>query len=67
MPRLHRYGRTRLFVNAISAIDSALCDLHGKAAGEPVYRLLGGPTRDRVPVYASTLGYYLDLAKAKDR
>lgn len=57
MLRLHRHGRAGLFVNAISAVDNALWDLRGKAAGEPVYRLLGGPTRDRVPAYASMLGY----------
>ena len=64
MLRLHRHGRAGLFVNAISAIDNALWDLRGKAAGEPVYRLLGGPTRDRVPVYASMLGYSIDPESA---
>ena len=56
MLRTHRHGRAGLFVNAVSVVDIALWDLRGKAAGEPVYRLLGGPTRDRVPVYASMLG-----------
>jgi L-rhamnonate dehydratase len=64
MLRLHRHGRAGLFVNAISAIDNALWDLRGKAAGEPVYRLLGGPTRDRVPVYASMLGYSVGPERA---
>ncbi|MFC5832693.1 mandelate racemase/muconate lactonizing enzyme family protein [Nonomuraea insulae] len=36
---------------AISAIDQALWDISGKAAGLPVYMLLGGNVRDRVPVY----------------
>ncbi|MEU7831844.1 MULTISPECIES: hypothetical protein [unclassified Nonomuraea] len=36
---------------AISAIDHALWDIPGKAAGFPVYLLLGGQVRDRVPVY----------------
>ncbi len=36
---------------AVSAIDSALWDIAGKAAGVPVYKLLGGPVRDRIPVY----------------
>ncbi|MBV8714546.1 MAG: mandelate racemase/muconate lactonizing enzyme family protein [Chloroflexi bacterium] len=37
---------------AASAIDVALWDIRGKAAGQPVYKLLGG-FRDRVPCYAS--------------
>jgi L-rhamnonate dehydratase len=64
MLRLHRHGRAGLFVNAISAVDNALWDLRGKAAGEPVYRLLGGPTRDRVPVYASMLGCSIEPQRA---
>ena len=35
----------------ISAIDIALWDIRGKVLGQPVYQLLGGPVRDRVPVY----------------
>ncbi len=64
MLRLHRHGRAGIFVNAISAIDNALWDLRGRVAGEPVYRLLGGPTRDRVPVYASMLGYSVEPERA---
>ncbi len=41
-------------IYALSAIDTALWDLRGKAAGLPVARLLGG-YRDEVPVYASHL------------
>ncbi len=35
----------------ISAIDCALWEILAKAHGVPVHKLLGGPTRDRVPVY----------------
>jgi L-rhamnonate dehydratase len=57
MLRLHRHGRSGLFVTGVSAIDCALWDLKGKAWGQPVYRLLGGPTRPAVPAYASMLGF----------
>ena len=60
MLRLHRHGRAGLFMTGISAIDCALWDLKGKAWGQPVYRLLGGPTRPAVPAYASMLGFSID-------
>lgn len=41
-----------ILTSALSGIDQALWDLKGKALGVPVYELLGGPTRDRVRVYA---------------
>ncbi|MCZ6794313.1 MAG: mandelate racemase/muconate lactonizing enzyme family protein [Planctomycetota bacterium] len=43
--------------NVISAIDTALWDIAGKAWGVPVYRLLGGPTRDRIRMYPSATSY----------
>jgi len=67
MLRLNRHGRAGMFVNAISAVDNALWDLRGKAADVPVYRLLGGPTRDRVPTYASMLGYSVEPESAAAR
>ena len=39
---------------AISAIDIALHDIKGKALGVPVYELLGGKQRDRIPTFATT-------------
>jgi galactonate dehydratase len=41
-----------ILTSALSGIDQALWDVKGKALGVPVYELLGGPTRDRVRVYA---------------
>jgi D-galactarolactone cycloisomerase len=46
------YGRKGGAVVAISGIDTALWDLRGKIAGQPLWKLLGG-TRSRVPAYAS--------------
>ncbi|MCB0120821.1 MAG: galactonate dehydratase [Caldilineaceae bacterium] len=40
-------------LSAISAIDLALWDIKGKALGVPVYELVGGKVRDRVPLYAN--------------
>ena len=43
---------------AIGAIENALLDIKGKALGVPVYQLLGGKLRDRIPVYWSHCGSY---------
>jgi L-alanine-DL-glutamate epimerase-like enolase superfamily enzyme len=45
----------RQLVTAMSAIDIALWDLMGKATQRPVYALLGGALRQRVPAYATGL------------
>jgi galactonate dehydratase len=50
--RAHRDIRGgALMVHTIAAIDIALWDLVGKLWNVPVYRMLGGPTRDRIRVY----------------
>ncbi len=67
MLRLNRHGRSGLLLKAISAVDCALWDLKGKAWGQPVYRLLGGPTRERVPAYASMLGFSTEPEAAATR
>jgi galactonate dehydratase len=41
---------------AISALEHALWDIAGKAAGQPVYNLLGGACRDKIRVYANGWG-----------
>ncbi|MBI3973021.1 MAG: galactonate dehydratase [Chloroflexi bacterium] len=51
-----RYYNVRggnLLLAAMSGIEHALWDVKGKIAGLPVYELLGGAMRDRVPVYAN--------------
>jgi L-alanine-DL-glutamate epimerase-like enolase superfamily enzyme len=46
-------GRRGLTMSAISGVDIALWDLLGQALGQPLWRLLGGMVRERVPAYAS--------------
>jgi len=58
--QMHRslvHGRQGDAMLAISAVDCALWDLRGKWMQQPVYKLLGGPTRDEIPAYASMLGF----------
>jgi L-rhamnonate dehydratase len=49
------FGRKGIGMVAISALDIALWDILGKSAKQPVYRLLGGRTKQKIPVYASRL------------
>lgn len=51
MLRIRQRGAFKPYGSAVSVIEHALWDLAGKAAGLPVYKLLGGKIRDRVPVY----------------
>jgi len=49
------FGRKGIGMVAISAVDIAIWDSLGKACGQPVFRLLGGRTKAKIPVYASRL------------
>jgi len=44
------YGRKGLTIQAISAVDIALWDALGKTRNEPVYNLLGGKTKEKIPI-----------------
>jgi L-rhamnonate dehydratase len=49
------FGRKGIGMTAISAVDLAIWDAKGKILGQPVFRLLGGRTKPKIPVYASRL------------
>lgn len=67
MYRSNRHSRDGYLLTAISAVDNTLWDLRGKFYDVPVYRLLGGPSRDRVEMYASALGFSLEPEAVRKR
>src|SRR2546423_7161284 len=57
--RAHRDIRGgAVITHVISAIDMALWDITGRLWGVPVYRLLGGPCRDKVPEYPTPQAHH---------
>jgi galactonate dehydratase len=59
-------GQAGMYVAVLSAIETAMWDLTGKAYGMPVYQLLGGKLRDRVRVYCDTALYRSEFPTPKD-
>lgn len=51
------YGSSGAETRGNSAVDIALWDLFGKATGQPVYQLLGGPCRESIRTYNTCAGY----------
>ena len=51
MYRLSFYRGGPVLTSALGGIDIALWDIKGKLLGEPIWKLLGGPTRERIRVY----------------
>lgn len=50
-------AQSGIFIAVLSAVETALWDLAGKALNVPVYQLLGGKFRDRIRVYVDTALY----------
>src|ERR1700712_271349 len=63
--RTMAFGRKGVAMPALSAVNIALWDILGKDEKQPVYRLLGGRTKERIPVYASRL-YSVELSLLAD-
>lgn len=65
---LYRHGFWRggvVLNSALAALDQALWDIRGKAWGVPVYRLLGGPTRNHIRLYTH-VGIYQPALMVED-
>jgi L-alanine-DL-glutamate epimerase-like enolase superfamily enzyme len=60
MSRIRRLGAFKPWGSAVSAIEFALWDIAGKAAGIPIYKLLGGKVRDKVRVYNGAVRFPLE-------
>lgn len=59
-------GQSGMYVAVMTAVETALWDLAGKALGLPVYQLLGGKFRDRVRLYMDTALYQNKLPAPED-
>jgi D-galactarolactone cycloisomerase len=59
---LRDHGQKGMPLQALSGMDIALWDIAGKSQGQPLYKLLGGAFRDRIPVY----GYGMMLQRVPE-
>jgi galactonate dehydratase len=59
-------AQSGMFISVLTAVETALWDLTGKALGLPVYQLLGGKFRDKIRVYCDTALYQSKLPTPKD-
>ena len=59
-------AQSGMYVAVLSAIETALWDIAGKALNLPVYQLLGGKFRDKIRVYCDTALYQKNLPTPKD-
>jgi L-alanine-DL-glutamate epimerase-like enolase superfamily enzyme len=66
MMRIRKLGSFKPWGSSVSAIEMALWDIAGKAAGQPVYKLLGGKVRDRVRVYNGAIRFPMSGHTPKD-
>ncbi|MBM3262865.1 MAG: mandelate racemase/muconate lactonizing enzyme family protein [candidate division Zixibacteria bacterium] len=66
MLKIRRLAGFKPWGSAVSAIEMALWDLAGKAAGVPVYKLLGGKIRDRVRVYNGAVRFPMNGSNPED-
>ena len=66
MLKIRRLGAFKPWGSAVSAIEFALWDIAGKAAGVPVYKLLGGKVRDKVRVYNGSIRFPMEKSDPED-
>jgi L-alanine-DL-glutamate epimerase-like enolase superfamily enzyme len=66
MMKIRRMGSFKPYGSAVSAIEIALWDIAGKAAGIPVYKLLGGKIRDQVRCYNGSVRVERKGSEPKD-
>src|SRR5215207_9382703 len=66
MRKIRQRGGFKPWGSAVSAVEMALWDLAGKAAGLPVHKLLGGKVRDRVRIYNGAVRTKLNGQRPED-